>query len=157
MQSLTNKKILVTGGAGFVGSNLVKTLIERYGSKVRVMDDLFTGTLDNLNGLSYEFVHGTIEDEKLVLEAVKGMDVVFHLASRNIILSNKNPREDMDVNVGGSFNVFEACQKHRVARVVYTSTSSVYGEPSTVPIHEEDTKSFLNFYSASKYSAEVYA
>ena len=157
MQSLTKKRILVTGGAGFVGSNLVKTLVEKYGAEVRVMDDLFTGTLDNLRGTEYDFVHGTIESERLVDKAVKGMDVVFHLASRNIILSNTNPREDLNVNVKGSFNIFEACKKHSVARVVYTSTSSVYGEPEAVPVHEEDRKRFLNFYSASKYSAEVYA
>ena len=157
MQSLTNKRILVTGGAGFVGSNLVKTLVEKYDARVRVIDDLFTGSLENLKGIDYEFIHGSIEDDKLVDKAVKGTDVVFHLASRNIILSNKNPREDLNVNVRGSFNVFEACKKHLVARVVYTSTSSVYGEPATVPVHEEDRKSFLNFYSASKFSAEVYA
>jgi UDP-glucose 4-epimerase len=157
MLSLTNKRILVTGGAGFVGSNLVKTLVEKYGARVRVIDDLFTGTLDNLKEIDFEFVHGTIEDERLVEKAVDGMDVVFHLASRNIILSNKNPREDLNVNVRGSFNVFEACKHHRVARVVYTSTSSVYGEPETVPVREGDRKRFLNFYSASKYSAEVYA
>jgi UDP-glucose 4-epimerase len=157
MLSLTNKRILVTGGAGFVGSNLVKTLVEKCGARVRVIDDLFTGTLDNLKETEFEFIHGTIEDELLVDKAVKGMDVVFHLASRNIILSNKNPRDDLNVNVRGSFNVFEACKKHRVARVVYTSTSSVYGEPETVPVNEGDKKSFLNFYSASKYSAEVYA
>ena len=79
------------------------------------------------------------------------------MASRNIILSNANPREDLMVNVGGSFNVFEACRTHQVKRVVYTSTSSVYGNPSRFPISENDPKSFLNFYSASKYSAETYA
>jgi UDP-glucose 4-epimerase len=157
MLSLTNKRILVTGGAGFVGSNLVKALVEKYGADVHVIDDLFTGSLDNLKEIDYEFIHGSIEDDKLVEKAVNGMDIVFHLASRNIILSNTNPREDLNVNVKGSFNVFEACKKHCVARVVYTSTSSVYGEPETMPLREDDQKSFLNFYSASKYSAEVYA
>ena len=157
MLSLTNKRILVTGGAGFVGSNLVKTLVEIYGARVRVMDDLFTGSLEHLKGIDYEFVYGSVEDQELVESTVDGMDVVFHLASRNIVVSNKNPREDLNVNVKGSFNVFEACMKYKVARVVYTSTSSVYGEPEDLPVHEEDRKSFLNFYSASKYSAEVYA
>jgi UDP-glucose 4-epimerase len=157
MESLTNKRILVTGGAGFVGSNLVKTLVNRYGAHVMVLDDLFTGSLDHLYGVEHEFVKGSIENDKLVNECVQQADVVFHLASRNIIISNKNPREDLNVNVKGSFNVFEACLRHRVARVVYTSTSSIYGEPEVLPISEGDRKSYLNFYSASKFSAEVYA
>jgi UDP-glucose 4-epimerase len=157
MLSLTNKQILVTGGAGFVGSNLVKTLINRYGAKVKVLDDLFTGSLDHLQGVDYEFILGSVEDSKLVERAVQNTDIVFHLASRNIIVSNQNPREDLNVNVKGSFNVFEACLKYHVARVVYTSTSSVYGEPERIPISEDDRKSYLNFYSASKFSAEVYA
>ena len=105
MLSLTNKRILVTGGAGFVGSNLVKTLVEIYGARVRVMDDLFTGSLEHLKGIDYEFVYGSVEDQELVESTVDGMDVVFHLASRNIVVSNKNPREDLNVNVKGSFNV----------------------------------------------------
>lgn len=157
MQSLTNKRILVTGGAGFVGSNLVKTLVNQYGAKVKVLDDLFTGSLDHLKGVDFEFIKGSVEDSKLVEKCVENTDIVFHLASRNIIVSNKNPREDLNVNVKGSFNVFEACLKHHVARVVYTSTSSIYGEPERIPISEDDRKSYLNFYSASKFSAEVYA
>lgn len=157
MESLTDKRVLVTGGAGFVGSNLVKTLVRQYGAHVTVLDDLFTGSLDNLLGVDYEFVEGSIEDEQLVNECIQHADVVFHLASRNIIISNKNPREDLNVNVKGSFNVFEACLRHRVKRVVYTSTSSIYGEPEALPISEGDRKSYLNFYSASKFSAEVYA
>ena len=145
MLSLTNKRILVTGGAGFVGSNLVKTLVEIYGARVRVMHDLFTGSLEHLKGIDYEFVYGSVEDQELVESTVDGMDVVFHLASRNIVVSNKNPREDLNVNVKGSFNVFEACMKYKVARVVYTSTSSVYGEPEDLPVHEEDRKKFFKF------------
>jgi UDP-glucose 4-epimerase len=157
MQSLTNKKILVTGGAGFVGSNLVRALIEKYEAKVTVLDDLFTGTKDNLSGLDYAFVRDSIENADIVNECVSNADIVFHLACRNIIVSNKNPREDLNVNVKGGFNVFDACMRHGVSRVVYTSTSSVYGEPERVPVAEGDKKSFLNFYSASKYSAEIYA
>jgi UDP-glucose 4-epimerase len=157
MHSLTNKKILVIGGAGFVGSNLVKSLIEKHQAQVTVLDDLFTGHLDHLHGIECEFIEGSIVDERVVERAVRGKDIVFHLASRNIIVSNQNPRDDLDVNVRGSFNVFEACLKHYVARVVYSSTSSIYGDPLQLPIKENDPKSFLNFYSASKYSAEVYA
>jgi len=156
MTTLENKNILVTGGAGFVGSNLVKTLAS-LGANVTVLDDLFTGTEENLAGVPHRFVLGSVENKELVRETVKGMQIVFHLAARNIIISNNNPREDLNVNVGGSFNVFEACLEHDVERVVYTSTSSIYGNPTKLPIQEGDKKSFLNFYSAGKYSAEVYA
>lgn len=157
MYRLEGKKILVTGGAGFVGSNLVKTLIEKHKSKVTVIDDLFTGNLSHLKELDIEFIQGSVEDADLMLECTKGKDVVFHLAARNIIISNKNPREDLGVNVVGSFNVYDACLKNRVERVVYSSTSSIYGNPTSIPVSEDDRKSFLSFYSASKFSGEVYA
>ncbi|MFN2438881.1 MAG: NAD-dependent epimerase/dehydratase family protein [Chitinophagaceae bacterium] len=157
MTDLLNKKILVTGGAGFVGSNLVRKLIEKYNAEVTVLDDLFTGDVAFLKGYDYEFIQGTVEDAALVNECIQGKNIVFHLAARNIIVSNQNPREDLNVNVGGSFNVFEACLLHNVERVVYTSTSSVYGNPAKLPVCEDDDKSFLNFYSASKFSAETYA
>jgi UDP-glucose 4-epimerase len=157
MNSLINRNILVTGGAGFVGSNLVRTLVQQYRAQVTILDDLFTGNLQNLVGVDHTFVLGSVEDKALVNDCVKGMDVVFHLASRNIIISNSNPREDLNINVGGSFNVFEACLLNDVKRVVYSSTSSVYGNPQMLPVAEEARKSFLNFYSASKFSAEIYA
>ena len=157
MYNLEGKNILVTGGAGFVGSNIVSSLIKKYKAKVTVLDDLFTGSLSHLQGLSYEFIHGSVEDSVLVDKAVAGKNVVFHLAARNIIVSNKNPREDLNVNVLGSFNVYEASLRHGVDRVVYTSTSSIYGNPTSIPVAEDDRKSFLSFYSASKFSGEVYA
>lgn len=157
MINLQHKKVLVTGGAGFVGSNLVRTLVQKHGADVTVLDNLFTGDEKNLAGVSYQFVHGSVEDPALVNECVRGKEIVFHLASRNIIISNYDPREDLNVNVGGAYNVFEACAEHNVGRVVYTSTSSVYGNPRSLPVQETDPKSFLNFYSASKFSAEVYA
>jgi UDP-glucose 4-epimerase len=157
MFSLENKKILVTGGAGFVGSNIVRSLVRDFTAEVTVLDDLFTGTMDHLKGLDIKFINGSVEDAALLLDCTKGMDVVFHLAARNIIVSNKNPREDLGVNVVGSFNVFDACHKNKVDRVVYTSTSSIYGNPTSIPVSEDDRKSFLSFYSASKFSGEVYA
>jgi UDP-glucose 4-epimerase len=157
MYNLNKKRILVTGGAGFVGSNLVKTLLNNFDCEVTVLDDLFTGDLNNLNNLKINFIEGSVEDFQLVTNVISKQDVVFHLAARNIIVSNKNPREDLQTNVIGSFNVFEACRVNNIERVVYSSTSSIYGNPESMPISEEDKKSFLSFYSSSKFSAEVYA
>jgi len=157
MYNLQGKKILVTGGLGFVGSNLVKVLVKKYMAEVTVIDDLFSGDVKHLLGIDYEFIQGTIEDIDLLERCVEGKDVVFHLAARNIIVSNKNPREDLQVNVIGTFNVLNVCKKHQIKRIVYTSTSSIYGNPTSLPIAEDDKKSFLNFYSASKFSGEIYA
>ena len=157
MNNLKGKKVLVTGGAGFVGSNLVRSLIKDHGAIVTVLDDLFSGHLDHLKDLDCNFIKGTVENAELIDQTVKDKHIVFHLAARNIIVSNKNPREDLEVNVVGSFNVYEACLKHKVERVVYTSTSSIYGNTAQLPVSEDDKKSFLSFYSASKFSAEVYA
>ena len=152
-----NKKILVTGGAGFVGSNVSKYLVEQCGANVTVFDDFFTGKRDFLKGLNCEIIEGTTADKDAISNVVKNKDVVFHMAARNIIVSNSNPREDLEVNVVGTFNVLEACRNLNVSRVVYTSTSSVYGNPKIIPISEDADKLFLSFYSASKYSGEVYA
>lgn len=142
MYNLNGKKILVTGGAGFVGSTVVKSSIKNYNAEVTVLDDLFSGNLKHLEDLQFEFINGTVEDLDLLEEVIREKNVIFHLAARNIIVSNKNPREDFDVNVKGSFNVFEKALKHNVERTVYTSTSSIYGNPVHMPISEDDKKSF---------------
>ncbi|HET9826078.1 MAG TPA: NAD-dependent epimerase/dehydratase family protein, partial [Chitinophagaceae bacterium] len=120
MYNLKGKNVLVTGGAGFVGSNVVKVLIEKHEAKVTVLDDLFSGNIQHLKDLDVELVRGSVENAELVSQVIAGKQVVFHLAARNIIVSNKNPREDLFVNVVGSFNVFDASLKNNVDRVVYT-------------------------------------
>jgi UDP-glucose 4-epimerase len=157
MINLARKKILVTGGAGFIGSNIVRKLIQSYEAEITVLDDLFTGDQKNLSGLKCNFVKGSVEDINLVDNCISEVDIVFHLAARNIIISNKNAREDLNVNVIGSFNILESCLKNNIERVVYTSSASIYGNQSKLPIQETDSKDFLSFYSASKYSGEVYA
>ncbi len=151
------KRVLVTGGAGFIGSNLVKMLVLEYNCSVTVIDDLFTGDIKNLEGLDIEFIHGTILDKDLLKKLMKDKDIVYHLAARNIIVSTKNPREDLEVNIVGTFNVLEAALHSNVEKVIYASTSSVYGNPKYLPITEEETPKFLNFYSVSKYAGESYA
>ncbi|RKY79627.1 hypothetical protein DRQ07_06210 [candidate division KSB1 bacterium] len=151
-----NKKVLVTGGAGFIGSRLVDRLVEE-GAKVTVLDDLFTGRKENIGYLTeIEFVNGSVTDFKLVSKLVKKADYVFNLAVRNIIVSTASPQLDFQVNTGGIFNILNAAKDYPVERVVYTSSVSVYGNPKYLPINEDDRLYSLNPYAASKQSGENY-
>jgi UDP-glucose 4-epimerase len=154
---LFEKPILVTGGAGFVGSNLVRRLIEK-GARVTVLDDFFTGKLSNLSGLEgrYDLVKGSVTDRGLVMDAVSRVNTVFHLAARNIIASTRNPLEDFQTNIGGTLNILLAAREHRTERIVYTSSVSVYGNPKYLPINEDDRISLLTPYAVSKYGGEGY-
>ena len=151
------KNVLVTGGAGFVGSNLVRRLVQDGDCRVTVLDDFFTGERQHLQGLDVNLVEGSVVDAELVEKLAQDKDVIFHLACRNIIVSGQMPRQDLEVNVIGTFNVLEAARSQKVGRVVYTSTSSIYGNPRYIPILEEELPKFLNFYSSSKYAGESYA
>jgi len=151
-----NKKVLVTGGAGFVGSNLVNALVHE-GADVTVLDDLFTGSKDNIAVLKdIEFIEGTVTDYELIERLVKNNDIVFNLAVRNIIVSTVSPLLDFQVNTGGTFNILQAARAHGIEKVVYTSSASVYGNPRYLPINEDDRLSTLNPYAASKMSGETY-
>ena len=157
MIHIENSRVLVTGGAGFVGSNLVKRLI-REGARVTVLDDLFTGRLENLPKKGFEFVEGSVCDAKIVDKLVGDAEVVFHAAARNIVVSTKNPREDFETNIGGTLNILMAAKatNGRVKRVLYTSSTSVYGNPKYLPINEDDHLSLLTPYAVSKLGGENY-
>jgi len=157
MIHLENARVLVTGGAGFIGSNLVRRLI-REGAVVTVLDDLFTGRLENLPRKGYEFVQGSVCDPGVVDRLVGEAEVVFHAAARNIVVSTRNPREDFETNIGGTLNVLLAARAaaNRVKRVVYTSSTSVYGNPRYLPINEDDHLSLLTPYAVSKLGGENY-
>ena len=152
---LQDRRILVTGGAGFVGSNLVKRLL-RESARVTVLDDLFTGRLENLPAQGFEFVKGSVTEPALVEKLVTANDLVFHLAARNIVVSTKNPREDFETNIGGTLNVLLAARAAGGKRVVYTSSTSVYGNPRHLPINEDDHLSLLTPYAVSKLAGENY-
>lgn len=153
--SLKDCRVLVTGGAGFVGSNLVKRLV-RDGARVTVLDDLFTGRRENLPDGGYEFVHGTVCDLPTVEHCVAGADLVFHMAARNIVVSTKDPRNDYETNIGGTLNVLLAARAAGGKRIVYTSSTSVYGNPRYMPINEDDHLSLLSPYAVSKLGGENY-
>jgi UDP-glucose 4-epimerase len=149
-------RILVTGGAGFVGSGVVARLVGE-GASVVVLDDFFTGRDENLNARGgLEVVRGSVTDYELVRTVMTGCVAVVHQAARNIIVSTRNPREDFEVNVGGTLNVLLAAQEQGVERVVYASSASVYGNPRYLPINEDDSVNVLSPYAVSKYSGENY-
>ncbi|HEX8184704.1 MAG TPA: NAD-dependent epimerase/dehydratase family protein, partial [Blastocatellia bacterium] len=125
IENLSGKRIVVTGGAGFVGSNIVRRLLKEQASVV-VLDDFYTGEMDNLpvEDPKLEVIRGTVTDFDLVRDIVKGAAVVIHEAARNIIVSTRNPREDYEVNIGGTLNVLLAVRETGVPRMVYASSAS---------------------------------
>lgn len=159
--SIVNKsegeRIVVTGGAGFVGSNVVRRLLNK-GYRVDVLDDFYTGDDKNLplDNPMLEVVRGSVTDYDIVRDLVRGTNVVLHLAARNIIVSTKNPREDYEVNIGGTLNVLLAVRETGVKRMVYTSSTSVYGNPRYLPINEDDATNMLSPYAVSKFAGENY-
>jgi UDP-glucose 4-epimerase len=151
-----DKKVLVGGGAGFIGSNLVKKL-SKEGALVTVLDDLFTGDYSFISDLqNTTFIKGSVTDYVLVEDLVKDVDIVFNLAARNIIVATKKPREDFNVNAGGMLNILIAAKKYGIEKIVYSSSASVYGNARYLPINEDDRLNILNPYAASKLSAENY-
>jgi UDP-glucose 4-epimerase len=157
IKSLDGQKVVVTGGAGFVGSNIVRRLL-REGAHVVVLDDFFTGTEANLPlpHANLEVVRGSVTDFDLVRATLQGSRVVIHEAARNIIVSTRNPREDCDVNIGGTLNVLMAVREWGIPRVVYASSASIYGNPRYLPIHEDDAANMLSPYAVSKFAGENY-
>lgn len=158
MNILLMDRALVTGGAGFIGSNIVEKLVEQ-DVEVVVLDDLYLGTEDNLENVrnDIEFVEGSVLDTEKVEEAMQGCDVVFHQAARSSSPMHKeNPAEGARVNIEGFINVAEAAIDEEVEKIVYASTSSMYGTVS--PPHREDMDlKPQNRYTASKMSREMYA
>jgi UDP-glucose 4-epimerase len=153
--SFAGRRVLVTGGAGFVGSMLVRRLVEA-GARVTVLDDLFTGNPESLPTAA-QLIVGTVEDAPLVRELVSHSSVVFHLAARNIIASTKDPQSDFSTNIGGTLNVLMAARESSLDRVVYTGSTSIYGNPRSIPINEDDGIQPLSPYAVSKLGGEQYA
>ena len=152
---LKDARVLVTGGAGFVGANLVRGLLAEE-ARVTVLDDLFTGRRENLPETGFDFVEGSVCDPPLVEHLVAGNDIVIHAAARNIVVSTRNPRDDFETNIGGTLNVLMAARATGARRVIYTSSTSVYGNPRYLPVNEDDHLSLLTPYAVSKLAGEHY-
>lgn len=149
---------LVTGGAGFIGSRLVDKLME-LGLYVRVIDNLSSGKIENiehwLGNPRFEFVRGDLKNEGDVLEALRGIDVVFHLAANpEVRVSTVNPRVHFEENVVATFNLLEAMRSRGVNQLVFASSSTVYGEPEQIPVSEEAAIRPISVYGASKAACE---
>ena len=151
-------KLLITGGAGFIGSTLAKIAIGN-GWDVRLLDDLSTGlksTADELINLGIEVVLGDIRDEKLLHYVMKDCDAVAHLAAQvSVPLSVEYPEETMSINVEGTANILEACFTHGVHRMVMASSAAVYGEAESLPLREQDAGQVLSPYAESKWKNEA--
>lgn len=153
-RSFGARRILVTGGAGFVGAAVTRRLVDA-GARVTVLDDLFTGKADAIP-TGAAFIEGSVTDVDLVNELVGDHSLILHLAARNIIASTANPLDDYATNIGGTLNVLMAARASKVDRVVYSSSASVYGNPRSIPINEDDPLWTLSPYAVSKLGGENY-
>ena len=149
-------KCLVTGGAGFIGSNLVDALIER-GNEVVVIDNLLTGKRENINTKA-KFIEADIRNLENIKPIFVGMDYVFHLAAwPRIQLSIKDPIKSNDINLNGTLNVLVAARDAKVKKFIYSASSSAYGRQLSLPWIETMPPNPISFYGLQKYVGEVYA
>lgn len=149
--------ILITGGAGFIGSNLTRRALER-GHEVRVLDDLSGGRRENLAGLDVDLQVGTLLDMDHVTRVTRGVDAVVHLgALGSVPRSVKNPRATHEANVTGTLNVLEAARDAEVSHLSVASSSSVYGANPALPKSEFDYTRPMSPYAVSKQATEGYA
>ncbi len=151
--------VLITGGAGFIGSNFVRYLNEHSPTThIRVFDDLSSGLISNLQGAQCEFIEGTLLDKLALGGATKGVDSVVHLgAIGSVPRSVAFPEPSHDANATGTLNVLEAARENGVSHVVVASSSSVYGSNPSLPKNELDWTRPLSPYAASKLATEAYA
>ncbi|WEU40205.1 MAG: SDR family NAD(P)-dependent oxidoreductase [Candidatus Odinarchaeum yellowstonii] len=151
--------ILVTGGCGFIGSNLANTLA-RKGYTVHVIDNLSNGKLENIkeNINRIIFWKGDITDKNYVDNIISQVDVIYHLAAQiSVTASIKDPLKDAAVNIFGTLNILRAASNYRVKKVIYYSSAAVYGDPVYLPIDEKHPKNPSSPYGLSKLTAEKYA
>lgn len=158
---IEHKQFLVTGGAGFIGSNITEYLL-LHGAKVRVFDNLATGNIKNLatfqSNPNFEFYEGDLRNVQDCVNACKGVSAVCHQAAiGSVPRSIKDPITSNDVNVGGFVNMLTAAKDAGIKRFVYASSSSVYGDEPNLPKKEERIGNPLSPYAVTKYTNEVYA
>ncbi len=161
-KNLSDKNFLITGGAGFIGSHLVEYLLTNGAAKVRVLDNLATGSANNVQLFSgnsrYEFIEGDIRDFETCKKACSGIDHVSHQAALGSVpRSVKDPVTSNEVNVSGQLNMLTAAKDTGVKTFIYASSSAVYGDEPNLPKQEEKTGNPLSPYAVTKKTNELYA
>jgi UDP-N-acetylglucosamine 4-epimerase len=159
--NLKGKRILVTGGAGFIGSNLCEALLKQ-GNNVVCLDNFFTGKRENISGFlaekNFRLIEGDIRNPDVCKNAVDGIEYVFHQAALGSVpRSVEYPALTNDININGFLNILIACKESKVNRLIYASSSSVYGNHPALPKSEEDMGELLSPYAVTKRVNELYA
>ena len=158
---IQNSKILVIGGAGFIGSFVVSELLKNDVGEVIIFDNFTRGKSENLantlkdSRCSLYPNGGDVRDVDILNDAMQGCDAVIHLAAMWLLHCKDFPRTAFHVNIEGTFNVLEACVKNKIKRLVYSSSASVYGDASEVPMTEDHPFNNKNFYGATKIAGEA--
>jgi UDP-glucose 4-epimerase len=155
------RRIVVTGGAGFIGSHLVDRLLHDSAVDVVALDNFSRGRDGNLAHLRdqprFSLIEADVRDRQALLEAFAGATLVYHLAAQSSVSAgSRNPAETFETNVVGTFNVLRSAVEQGVQRVLFASSREVYGEPITLPVEEESPLLAINSYGASKVAGEVY-
>lgn len=150
-----NKKVLVTGGAGFIGSHIVEALVS-FGAEVTIIDDFSTGSIENLVSVlgKCKVIEGDIS-YKSALEGIGKVDIIFNEGAVSLLQSFKDPVRDLSVNAGGTVNVLELARRFDI-KVIHASTGTVYGNPTKIPISEDHPLHPISPYGVSKLAAEFY-
>ncbi len=149
-------KAIVTGGAGFIGSNLAEELVKR-NFEVVVYDDFSTGSMSNLAAIKdkIKIIKGDIRNYGKLKEAAKGCDVVFHMAAQvGNVLSLQNPQESMEINAAGTINVVNVCRENKIRSLIYSSSCAIFGETKRTPIDEAHPLNPVSPYGVSKLAGE---
>ena len=161
MRKLQNARVLVIGGAGFIGSNVVTQLLQTNVKEVIIYDNFVRGKIANIEEslkdprCSIFPYGGDVREIDILDKAMEGIDYVFHLAAMWLLHCKDFPRTAFDVNTSGTFNVLEACVKHKVKKLIYSSSASVYGDAVEVPMTENHPFNNTNFYGSTKIAGEA--